>query len=44
MRILIATDGSKYGQAAVDFAANIISEPDTTEVKIVSVIEHWREG
>jgi nucleotide-binding universal stress UspA family protein len=39
MKILIATDGSKYGQAAVDFAANFISQPDTTEVKIVSVIE-----
>ena len=39
MKILIATDGSKYGQSGIDFAANIISEPDTTEVKIVSVIE-----
>ena len=39
MKILIATDGSSYGQAAVDFAANIVSQPDTTEVKIVSVIE-----
>ena len=39
MKILIAIDGSKYGQAAIDFAANIIREPDTTEVKIVSVIE-----
>src|SRR5688572_9180905 len=39
MRILIATDGSKYGQAAVDFATDIIREPDMTEVKIVSVIE-----
>ena len=39
MKILIATDGSKYGQAAADFAENIISEPNTTEVKIISVIE-----
>jgi nucleotide-binding universal stress UspA family protein len=39
MKILIATDGSKFGQAAIDFAANIIREPDATAVKIVSVIE-----
>ena len=39
MKILMATDGSNYGQAAVDFAPNVIREPDTTEVKIVSVIE-----
>lgn len=39
MKILIATDGSGYGEAAVDFAANIISQPDTTEVKIVIVVE-----
>lgn len=39
MKILIATDGSNYGDAAVDFAANLISQPDTTEVKIISVVE-----
>lgn len=39
MKILIATDGSNYGQAAVNFAAKVVSQPDTTEVKIVSVIE-----
>ncbi len=39
MRILIATDGSKYGQAAVDLGADFIREPDATKVKIVSVIE-----
>ena len=39
MKILIATDGSTYGQAAVDFATNIISQPDATEVKIITVIE-----
>lgn len=39
MKILIATDGSNYGQAAIDFAANVISRPDNTEVKIISVVE-----
>jgi nucleotide-binding universal stress UspA family protein len=39
MKILIATDGSKFGQAAVDFAANIVGDPETAEVKIISVIE-----
>ena len=38
MKILIATDGSRFAREAVDFAANIIAQPDTTEVKFVSVV------
>ncbi len=41
MKILIATDGSNFSQEAVDFAADIVSRPDTTEVKIISVIEPY---
>ena len=39
MKILIATDGSKFSKEAVDFTADIVSRPDITEVKIITVIE-----
>ena len=41
MKILIATDGSSFGQAAVDFTENIISRPDETKVKVVTVVEPY---
>jgi nucleotide-binding universal stress UspA family protein len=41
MKILIATDGSQFGKAAVDFAANVVGDPETAEVKIISVIEPY---
>ena len=39
MKILIATDGSRFGQAAIDAAADIIKQPDEAQVKIVTVVE-----
>lgn len=39
MKILIANDGSEFGQAAVDFAANLICRISDAEVKVVTVIE-----
>lgn len=39
MKILIATDGSEFGTAAVEFAAQIIDNNGATDVKIVTVIE-----
>ncbi|HVF47232.1 MAG TPA: universal stress protein [Pyrinomonadaceae bacterium] len=38
MKILIANDGSEFGEAAVRFAADLVGR-DTAEFKIVSVIE-----
>ena len=37
MKILIATDGSKFSQAAVEKACELITDPNETEIKIVSV-------
>ena len=37
MKILIATDGSRFSQAAVEKACEIITDPNETEIKIVSV-------
>jgi nucleotide-binding universal stress UspA family protein len=39
MKILIATDGSTFGQKAIEFCRNIIAKPDETSVKIISVVE-----
>ena len=38
MKIIIATDGSEFGAAAISFAARLICEPKT-EIEIVTVIE-----
>jgi len=37
MRILIATDGSEFSQAAVERACELIRDPNDTEIKLVSV-------
>lgn len=40
MKILIATDGSKYSDAAVDECCRMILNPERDEVQIVSVYEN----
>jgi len=37
MKVLIATDGSKFSQAAVEKACELITNPNETELKLVSV-------
>lgn len=37
MKILIATDGSEFSQAAVEKACELITNPNETEIKLVSV-------
>jgi hypothetical protein len=39
MKILIATDGSKFSQAAIDACRNIVANPESTSFKIVSAFE-----
>jgi nucleotide-binding universal stress UspA family protein len=39
MKILLATDGSEYSQAAIGFCRNIIAQPEGTSVKILSSVE-----
>ncbi len=39
MRILIATDGSEFSLAAVEKACDVITKPNETEIKVVSVFE-----
>jgi len=39
MKILIATDGSDYSNAAIDALANVVANPETTAFKIVSSVE-----
>ncbi len=39
MKILIATDGSDYGKAAVDEACRVVIDPKRDEVLVVSVYE-----
>lgn len=39
MKILIANDGSEFGEAAVDFCAGLIDRTRENEVKIVTVVE-----
>lgn len=40
MKILIATDGSKYSNAAVDECCRMIFDPERDEVQVVSVYEN----
>lgn len=39
MKILIATDGSQFSEAAVEKCADILVKPENTEIKILSVFE-----
>jgi nucleotide-binding universal stress UspA family protein len=39
MRILVATDGSEYSKAAIEKCCDIIADPKSTEVKVVSAYE-----
>ena len=39
MKILVATDGSDFSTAAINMLANVVSNPATTAVKIVSAVE-----
>jgi nucleotide-binding universal stress UspA family protein len=39
MRILVATDGSKYSKMAIDKCCDMIVDPKTTHVKVVSAFE-----
>ena len=39
MRILIATDGSDFSKAAIEKCCRIITKPEETAVKIVSVYQ-----
>lgn len=39
MRIMIATDGSGYGNAAVNFAAELAAKGTGDEFKVISIIE-----
>lgn len=39
MKILIATDGSKFSEAAVEKVCQIIKNAETAEIKIISVYE-----
>jgi nucleotide-binding universal stress UspA family protein len=39
MKILIANDGSEFGSAAVEMAANLINCDENSQVKVVTVIE-----
>lgn len=40
MKILIATDGSKYSKAAIDECCRMILNPERDEVQVVSVYEN----
>ena len=39
MRILIATDGSDFSQAAIEKCCRIVAKPEDTAIKIVSVYQ-----
>ena len=39
MKILIATDGSKFSRAAVEKVCELITNPNETEIKLVSVFK-----
>ena len=39
MKILVATDGSDFSKAAIDILADVITKPENTSLKIVSVFE-----
>jgi len=39
MRILVATDGSEYSKAAIDKCCDMIVDPKSTKVKVISAYE-----
>ena len=39
MKILVATDGSDFSKAAIDFCQNIVADPKNTSLKIISAVE-----
>lgn len=39
MKILVATDGSDFSKAAIDILAKIVTKPEDTSLKIISVFE-----
>ena len=39
MKILVATDGSKASESVIEASCRIITHPENTEVKIISVVE-----
>ena len=39
MKILVATDGSRFAKAAVEFVKKIVAEPASTEIEVVAVVE-----
>jgi nucleotide-binding universal stress UspA family protein len=40
MKILLATDGSDFGNAAIEILPDIIGKPENAIIKILSVYEH----
>src|SRR5436190_16429964 len=39
MKILIANDGSEFGQTAVELAAKLLDYSNDTQIKVITVIE-----
>ncbi|MGD9563058.1 MAG: universal stress protein [Pyrinomonadaceae bacterium] len=39
MKVLIATEGSKFSQAAIDKFCNMFDESENTEIRIISAVE-----
>src|SRR5436305_1298853 len=39
MRILVATDGSKYSKMAIEKCCDMVVDPKTTHIKVVSAFE-----
>jgi nucleotide-binding universal stress UspA family protein len=39
MKILVATDGSEYSKAAIEKCFSLVTNPATTEIKVVSAYE-----
>jgi nucleotide-binding universal stress UspA family protein len=40
MKILLATDGSEYSTAAIDFCRNLLVDAENTSFKIISAVEY----
>src|SRR5688572_6575956 len=40
MKILLATDGSDYSRAAIDYCRNIIAKPSQTSLRIISAVDY----
>src|SRR6478672_4268358 len=40
MKILLATDGSEYSTAAIDFCRNLLMDAENTYFKIISAVEY----